>query len=108
MASSSQRAQEKCARGNHVARGAPKELLRRGRFAAEACHLQAANHHSGRGSAENREEAEVLDVYEGEGGKADGRAELAEGELAAQRTKEGKEAAVGKGQARGADHCGSA
>ena len=94
-----EKSQEKCSGGNQVARGAPEELPRCWGFTGKAGDLQAANHHSRCGAAKNSEEAEVLDVDEGEGGKADNRAQLAESELAAQRAKEGEEAAVGEGQA---------
>ena len=96
-----EKSQEKCARGNHVARGAPEELLRRGGIAGEALDLQTANHHSRRGSTKDREEAEVLDVDEGEGRETNGRAELAEGELPAQRAEKSEEAAIGKCQTSG-------
>src|SRR5882757_594807 len=96
-----EKSQKKCAGGNRVARGAPEELLRRGGIAGEALDLQTANHHSRRGSTKDREEAEVLDVDEGEGRETNGRAELAEGELPAQRAEKSEEAAIGKCQTSG-------
>src|SRR5690242_3615019 len=90
---------EKCARGNHIARGAPEELFRGRRFTGEAGDLQAADHHPRRGAAKDSEEAEILDVNKGEGGNADNGAEFAERKLPTERAKEGKKATVGEGQA---------
>src|SRR5690348_10681750 len=90
-----EKSQEKCGGGNHVSRGAQKELFCRGNVAGETLDLQTANHHSWRGPAKNGEETKVLNIDESEGRETNHSAQLAERKLPAKRAKQGQETAVG-------------
>src|SRR5262245_41694989 len=91
--------QKHSAGGNHVAEAAQQHLARRGRFTGEARNLQAAEHHAWRGTTEDGEESEILQIDDGERRTVDLRAQLAQRELAAERAEQRQEATVSEEEA---------
>src|SRR5690349_4129959 len=93
-----QKTEKKGAGRQQVADAPPQHLPRLRRVTIEAGDLQSSRHHAGSCAAENGEQREILQVNDGEGGGINGGAELADGELAAERAEQHKKATIGKQQ----------
>jgi len=101
-----QESEEKSAGREHVAGCAEKELARGRLPARKIDDAETTQHHAGRGTAENGEEGEVLQIDDGEGDGIDGGVEFAEGEVSAERAEEGEESTTGEKETGGVNEAG--
>src|ERR1700747_897744 len=98
--------EEESSRREQVTGGAKKKLAGRRFFAGKVHDAQAAQHHPRSGTAKHSEERKILDIDDGKGSGVNGRGQLAESEVAAERAEERKKSATGEEQASGINKAG--